>query len=62
MPAGRYTVDTADDLAFARELARRLGHGPPVALGELEAITRREPDLLELNAAVAQRSWHLGSQ
>jgi spore coat polysaccharide biosynthesis protein SpsF len=61
-PEGRYTIDTAADLDFARALARRLGHGPPVALDELEAITRGEPDLLEINVAVAQRSWSVGSQ
>lgn len=53
----RYTVDTADDLAFARALAARLGHGPPAALDELEAIVRAEPALAELNVAVPQRSW-----
>lgn len=53
----RYTVDTDADLAFARALAARLGHGPPVTLGELEAIMEDEPQLLELNHAVAQRSW-----
>jgi spore coat polysaccharide biosynthesis protein SpsF len=54
---GRYTVDTADDLVFARALAARLGHGPPVDFGELESIIADEPELLELNAAVEQRSW-----
>jgi spore coat polysaccharide biosynthesis protein SpsF (cytidylyltransferase family) len=53
----RYTVDTADDLAFARALARRLGHQPPVDLGELETILAEEPQLLALNAAVEQRSF-----
>jgi spore coat polysaccharide biosynthesis protein SpsF (cytidylyltransferase family) len=53
----RYTVDTADDLAFARAIAARLGHEPPVVLGELEAILGEEPGLLVLNAAVEQRSW-----
>ena len=53
----RYTVDTEADLAFARALANRLGHGPPVSLGELEAILANEPELLDLNAGVAQRSW-----
>jgi spore coat polysaccharide biosynthesis protein SpsF len=55
--AARYTVDTADDLAFAQALAARLGHGPPVDLGELESIIGGEPELLEINAAVEQRSW-----
>jgi spore coat polysaccharide biosynthesis protein SpsF (cytidylyltransferase family) len=53
----RYTVDTAEDLAFARAIAARLGHEPPVDLAELETIIGDEPELLELNAAVEQRMW-----
>jgi spore coat polysaccharide biosynthesis protein SpsF len=53
----RYTVDTEADLAFARALAARLGHGPPVTLAELEAIIEGEPELLSLNEGVAQTSW-----
>jgi spore coat polysaccharide biosynthesis protein SpsF len=52
----RYTVDTDADLAFARALAGRLGHGAPVRLGELESIIEADPSLLELNAGVRQRS------
>ena len=58
----RYTIDTRADLAFARAVAQRLGHGPPVALAELDAIIRREPDLAEINAGIVQRSWSLHSQ
>jgi spore coat polysaccharide biosynthesis protein SpsF (cytidylyltransferase family) len=54
-PDGRYTVDTAADLAFARALAARLHHGPPVALRELEAIVAGEPELLDINADVVQQ-------
>lgn len=54
----RYTVDTAEDLAFARSLAARLGDGPPVSIAQLEAIIEREPDLLAINATVAQKPWH----
>jgi spore coat polysaccharide biosynthesis protein SpsF len=54
----RYTVDTAEDLAFARSLAARLGDGPPVSLGRLEAIIEDEPQLLAINATVAQKPWH----
>jgi spore coat polysaccharide biosynthesis protein SpsF len=54
----RYTIDTAADLAFARAVAARVGHGPPVDLGELEMIIEDEPELLEINAGVAQRPWH----
>ncbi|HEY7702380.1 MAG TPA: glycosyltransferase family protein [Candidatus Limnocylindrales bacterium] len=55
--SARYTVDTDADLAFARSLAARLGDGPPVNLGELEAIIEDEPELLAINAGVAQKSW-----
>jgi spore coat polysaccharide biosynthesis protein SpsF len=53
----RYTVDTQEDLAFARALAARIGHPPPVRLAELEAIVAREPDLADLNADVRQKHW-----
>jgi spore coat polysaccharide biosynthesis protein SpsF len=53
----RYTVDTPEDLAFARALATRIGHPPPVRLPELEAIVAREPGLADLNRGVRQRHW-----
>jgi spore coat polysaccharide biosynthesis protein SpsF (cytidylyltransferase family) len=53
----RYTVDTRADLELVRALAERLGHGPPVHLGELEALMEREPALADLNATVEQRTW-----
>jgi spore coat polysaccharide biosynthesis protein SpsF (cytidylyltransferase family) len=53
----RYTVDTLEDLAFARALAARIGHPPPVRLAELEAIVAREPSLADLNANVRQKHW-----
>jgi spore coat polysaccharide biosynthesis protein SpsF len=52
--AARYPVDTAADIAFARALAARLGHGPPITLDELERLVDDEPALLELNAGVWQ--------
>jgi len=55
---GRYTVDTADDLIFVRELAARFRHAPPVRMPELEAILAAEPGLVEINARVRQRSWN----
>jgi spore coat polysaccharide biosynthesis protein SpsF len=54
---GRYTVDTEADLALARALAARLGHGPPVHLSELEAIISAEPALARLNADIRHRDW-----
>ena len=63
VPAGgerwRYTVDTPADLELARALADRLGHGPPVRLGELETIMAAEPALARLNAAVVQKPWQV---
>lgn len=53
----RYTVDTAEDLAFAREVAAGLGHGPPAHLAELEAILAARPGLRRLNDAVPQKGW-----
>ena len=63
LPAGgerwRYTVDTPADLELARALAKRLGHGPPVSLAELEAFMAAEPDLGLLNADVVQKPWQV---
>ena len=53
----RYTVDTLEDLAFARALAARIGHPPPVRLAELEAIVARDPGLADLNVDVRQKPW-----
>ena len=53
----RYTVDTPEDLAFARALAARIGHPPPVRLAQLEAIVTREPGLADLNVDVPQKPW-----
>ena len=54
----RYTVDTEADLALMRELARRVGHGPPIHLEELEAIVSAHPDLTSWNEGVRQKDWH----
>ncbi len=53
----RYTVDTAEDLAFARSVAARIGHPPPVRLAELEAIVVADPTLANLNRTVRQKGW-----
>jgi spore coat polysaccharide biosynthesis protein SpsF len=53
----RYTVDTDADLAFARAIAARLGHEPPVELGEMEALIRAEPTLATINQSVRQKDW-----
>ena len=58
VPLARFTVDTVEDLAFARAIAERLGvdAGPP-SLARLGEILAAEPELLELNRAVRQRDW-----
>lgn len=53
----RYTVDTEEDLALAKEMAARIGHPPPVTLSELEAIVRADPSLTAINADVRQKPW-----
>jgi spore coat polysaccharide biosynthesis protein SpsF (cytidylyltransferase family) len=54
---GRFTVDTAEDLAFARAIAIRLGPGATSTIGLLRAILDAEPELREINAGVRQKSW-----
>ena len=56
--AGRFTVDTAEDLAFARAIAQRLGpaSGPP-SLRMLAEIVQAEPALVDLNRSVRQKTW-----
>jgi spore coat polysaccharide biosynthesis protein SpsF (cytidylyltransferase family) len=52
----RYTVDTAADLAFARAVAERLGHGPTVRLEELERVLAADPELGRMNATERQKA------
>jgi spore coat polysaccharide biosynthesis protein SpsF len=54
---GRYTVDTAEDLVFARALADGLGHGPPAHLSELEGVLARDPGLAAQTRHVTQKDW-----
>jgi spore coat polysaccharide biosynthesis protein SpsF len=52
----RYTVDTDEDMAFARAIAARLPPDRRVArLADLEAIVGAEPDLAAMNRDVEQR-------
>jgi spore coat polysaccharide biosynthesis protein SpsF len=56
-PHDRFTVDTDDDLALARAVAERVGHGAPIALAELEAVIAADPSLTRINAEVRQKAW-----
>jgi spore coat polysaccharide biosynthesis protein SpsF len=52
----RYTVDTDEDMAFARAIAARLPAGSgPARLAELEAIVAADPEIAALNRDVEQR-------
>lgn len=53
-PGGRFTVDTAEDLAAARRLADAVGHGPPIRLAELDAAIAADPTIAGLNRRVVQ--------
>jgi len=52
----RYTVDTAEDLAFARSIGIRVHGDEPPRLAELEAIIAGDPKLADINRDVEQRS------
>jgi spore coat polysaccharide biosynthesis protein SpsF len=52
----RYTVDTDEDMAFARAIAARLPtDGRLARLADLEAIVGAEPDIAAMNRGVEQR-------
>ncbi len=56
-PLGRFTVDTADDLLFARAIAARLGPVDTCRIDQLAAILATEPELATINASVRQKTW-----
>jgi spore coat polysaccharide biosynthesis protein SpsF len=56
-PEGRFTVDTAEDLAFARAVAERLGDAEYATLDALRSVIDAEPALLAMNAEVRQKTW-----
>jgi spore coat polysaccharide biosynthesis protein SpsF (cytidylyltransferase family) len=57
LPEGRFTVDTPEDLAFARAVADRLGDIERPGLGDLRRVLLANPALVALNAHVEQRPW-----
>lgn len=56
----RWTVDTADDLAFVRAVYERLGNERGFGWLEVLALLEREPALAELNRQVRQKALHEG--
>jgi spore coat polysaccharide biosynthesis protein SpsF (cytidylyltransferase family) len=57
VPDARFTVDTTEDLAFARAIAARLGPVETCSIGRLREILDAEPSLADLNRAVRQKEW-----
>jgi len=56
LPSGRFTVDTAEDLAFVRAIAERLA-GERASVARLREIVEAEPELVAINAGVRQKTW-----
>jgi len=53
----RWTVDTAEDLAFVREIFKRFDGRTDFNLEEIVALIKREPELAEINAQVEQKPF-----
>ena len=56
----RWCVDTPDDLAFAREVARRLGPGDTFGWRAIVALVDGDPALSAMNAHVRQKAVEEG--
>jgi len=56
----RWTVDTAEDLSFVREVYGRFAQRDDFAWQDVVALLRREPALLEINRGVRQKTLHEG--
>lgn len=56
----RWCVDTPDDLAFVREVARRLGPGDTFGWEAIRALVDGDPALLAMNAHVRQKAVEEG--
>ena len=56
----RWTVDTAGDLAFVRQVYERLGSGDDVHWQDVLDLLEREPELMALNRDVQQKALDEG--
>ena len=54
----RWTVDTPEDLEFARAVYARLKENPNFTWRDVLGVLEREPQLLELNRGIAQKALH----
>jgi spore coat polysaccharide biosynthesis protein SpsF len=60
LTAHRWCVDTPDDLAFAREVARRLGPGDTFGWRSILELVESDPTLATMNAHVRQKAVEEG--
>jgi spore coat polysaccharide biosynthesis protein SpsF len=60
LTAHRWCVDTPDDLAFVREVARRLGPGDAFGWRAILALVEGDPQLASTNAHVRQKAVEEG--
>ena len=58
VPDARFTIDTMEDLAFARAVVARLGSSGAVSLADLARVLEAEPELADINRDVRQKGWH----
>jgi spore coat polysaccharide biosynthesis protein SpsF len=56
----RWTLDTAEDLAFLRAVYARLGPGDGFAWTDVVALLQREPALMDINRHVPQKDAREG--
>jgi spore coat polysaccharide biosynthesis protein SpsF len=56
----RWTVDTAEDLAFVRAVYERLGVDGTFRWTDVIDLLAEEPELADLNSSVWQKALHLG--
>jgi spore coat polysaccharide biosynthesis protein SpsF len=56
----RWTVDTAEDLSFVREVYRRLGNDESFRWTDVLDLMEEDPALSELNRSVQQKALHEG--
>ena len=56
----RWTLDTAEDLEFIRAVYGHMGNDDGFHWADALALLRREPDLLELNRHVTQKTLQEG--
>jgi spore coat polysaccharide biosynthesis protein SpsF len=56
----RWTLDTAEDLAFIRAVYCRMGNEDDFSWRDILLLLNREPELVELNCNVMQKALHEG--